>query len=94
MRLTGIYGYLNHSVQRMGWEIHLRKYENGKVFKAKVSIEWIESNEYEYGGQPLLIDKVENYSPMDQESKLAGKVESQKEEITFLRDELSKALAR
>jgi hypothetical protein len=95
MRLTGIYGYLNHSIQRLGWEIHLRKYErDGKVYKAKVHIEWIESSEYESTGEPLMIDHVENFHPVDQESKLSGKSEAQKDEILFLRGELSKAMAR
>lgn len=92
--VRGVHGFLNRSFSRMGWELYLRKFENGKKYNAKISIEWIEARECEGSAPSLEMDEVQNFSSLDEESKLAGKSEAQKDEIKFLREELSKALAR
>lgn len=94
MNFKGTYAYLNKSIFRRGWEIYLRKYENGKIYRPLPdTLQWVETNEYE-ASQPIPVDKLENHEGLDSESKLAGENLALKEEIRFLRDELSKALAR
>lgn len=93
MNIRGVQGYLSRGQTWKGWGLYLRKYEGGKVYRPEITIDWVETNEFE-ASEPIHMDTIENHDSIDQQSKEHGMGLAYKGEIEYLRGEISKLLAR
>lgn len=92
--LRGTQAFVARATYRMGWDIFLRKYDSGKVYRPVINtLQWELTSEFEVC-EPLTVGEIHNHDSMDSESKLAGENQSLKDEVKYLRQEISKLLDR
>lgn len=80
---------------RLGWEIQLVRYEGLKVFRADpTSIQWIEVSEHTTLPNAINVREIEDLESVNRDSKLAGENEALKNEVNYLRGEITKLLEK
>lgn len=83
----------SRSFQTIGWQIYLRKQEDGKIWQpSSIDIHWEQANDISYIRRPLLVDEIDSYDSPDKQSALYGENEALKNEIKFLREQINMML--
>lgn len=75
-----------------GYGINIIKYQDGKIYCINLdSIEWKETKEFAYM-EPLLVSEFTDNRSESQKGNLYGENQALKNEVKFLREQISKLL--
>lgn len=87
---------LSRALHHDGWQIYLRKQVDRKNYAPKhIEITWEEVPEYAAAPNcPLIVDEISSHDMIDKQSALAGENERLKNEVDYLRREISMLLIR